>query len=480
MTRLANASDASRTMIQLVREHLNGFELTPDLFFWPEEADQMENDVFALLYSINQPEIVIQENDDLAKMLAEIVDTNGFRRLRAKSVLDPVFSALSVRAVLETLGLSHLARQNPQAMHDVLDDQMQESASKTLQINEALNNADGFARELDGNGSSSGSTDLDSELDQEDSQSLIARRMQIASELQDNLGMIKVMEALGKLEQVRNELLDDEIQSEDCSTTIELGDELTKTDLGYLASRPAEMIVSDMADQALEMIEGEEKGGLGNGPVIAVLDRSSSMNRVIGDPKQGFTRFEVAVSTAFSLLQSAQDQNRNFVLILFNSRIHSRFEFTGDKIGIKDFVKLLSLTASGTTNFTRPLNEILETLPDSNFEKADVIWLTDGEVEVADRSNKAFRFFERTKKRFDSQDTKNFVINFGPKETGYCMRCLGNAGPSDFDQYTMRLKPKTDGQSRLFDSVTDFKMVEDSMRSIFSEVKKRNFDLDLF
>lgn len=480
MTRLTNASDASRTMLELVREHLNGFELTPDLFFWPKEADQLENDVFALLYSINQPEIVIEDNDDVAKMLSEIVDTSGFRRLRLSSVLDPVFSALSVRAVLETLSMSDMEKRNPDHFNDSVSDRMMNSSQKTLEINEVLDTADQMARQMVNGGSGNGSTELESELDKEDSESLIARRMQIASRLQSNKKMLKVMEALGKIEQVRNELLDDEIQSEDCSTTIELGDDLTKTDLGYLASRPAEMIVSDMADQSLEMIEGEEKGGLGNGPVIAVLDRSSSMNNKVGDPSQGFTRFEVAVATAFSLLQSAQEQNRNFVLILFNNQIHSRFEFTGEKIKIKDFLKLLSFTATGTTNFSRPLNEILETLPDSNFEKADVIWLTDGEVEVADKNDRAFKFFERTKKRFDSQDTKNFIINFGAKETGYCMRCLGNAGPSDFDKYTIRLKPKTNGQNRLFDSVTDFKMIEDSMRSIFAEVKKRKFDLDLF
>lgn len=483
MTRLANANDASLTMIELVREHLNGFELTPDLFFWPEEANQLESDVFALLYSIRQPEIVIQENDSVAKLLAEIVDTSGFRRLRAKSILDPVFSALSVRAVLETLGLTELQRRRPEAMHDCVPETMQERAEKTLEINEALNDADGFARNVSkgSGGNAPGSTELESELEQEDAQSLIARRMQIASALQDNPSMINVMEALGQLEEVRNELLDDEIQAEDCSTTIELGDELTKTDLGYLASRPAEMIVSDMADQALEMIEGEDKGGLGNGPVIAVLDRSSSMNRPVGSKSHhNFNRFEVALATAFSLLQAAQAQNRNFVLIMFNQRVHSRFEFTGEKIEIKDFVRLLGLTARGTTCFSKPLNEILETLPDSNFEKADVIWLTDGEVEVNDKNDQAFEFFEKTKRRFDSQGTKNFVINFGAKRVGYCMRCLGNAGPSNFDHFTMRLEPKTDERERLFDSITDFKMVEDSMRSIFAEVKKRNFDLDLF
>ncbi|MBM7715375.1 uncharacterized protein with von Willebrand factor type A (vWA) domain [Bacillus thermophilus] len=138
-----------------------------------------------------------------------------------------------------------------------------------------------------------------------------------------------------------------------------------------------------------ETLQYEQKGNevLGKGPIVLCLDQSGSMEGLDMQSK-GF---------ALALMSIAKRQKRDFCLIRFSTRVYIE-EYPKGKISIDDMVSLATNFLGGGTNFEKPLKQALSTINKSRFEKADVVFVTDGEARVSDEFLDKFNKSKKEKK----------------------------------------------------------------------------------
>ncbi|WP_028987555.1 vWA domain-containing protein [Thermicanus aegyptius] len=118
--------------------------------------------------------------------------------------------------------------------------------------------------------------------------------------------------------------------------------------------------------------KGKEKTG--KGPIILCLDQSSSMD---GDPD------EQAKGFALALASIARKQHRDFAYIPFNTKANIAIYKKG-KMTAKDLVDMATSEPVGGTSFEAPLRLAMETINQSRFNKADIVFITDGEAGISE------------------------------------------------------------------------------------------------
>ncbi|HOX42929.1 MAG TPA: VWA domain-containing protein [Myxococcota bacterium] len=128
---------------------------------------------------------------------------------------------------------------------------------------------------------------------------------------------------------------------------------------------------------------------LGRGPVVVLLDESSSM------AEDGKDVWSKAVTLA--LLDTATRQKRAWHLIAFNGSVVREVEVQPGKANVADIVKALDHRCAGGTDFDAPILRAVDIIRGSRtMAKADVAVITDGEdtlepatVEAAQALSKA-------------------------------------------------------------------------------------------
>lgn len=106
------------------------------------------------------------------------------------------------------------------------------------------------------------------------------------------------------------------------------------------------------------------------GPIVVCLDSSGSMNKESKDPW--------AKAVTIATLQLAIQQKRNFRCILFCTSITAIFDFEKGNLDVDKMIKLVTTIPDGGTSFKEPLEKALESINESKFKKADVLFITDG------------------------------------------------------------------------------------------------------
>jgi len=116
---------------------------------------------------------------------------------------------------------------------------------------------------------------------------------------------------------------------------------------------------------------------------VICVDESSSM---AGDS------IAWAKAVALVLLEYAAQNGRSCAIIRFASagntvtHIYKKGKYTTD-----DVLVFAELFLQGGTNFEEPLTKAVELIESEGFEKADVVFLTDGECAVSDEFADSFR-----------------------------------------------------------------------------------------
>ncbi len=119
-------------------------------------------------------------------------------------------------------------------------------------------------------------------------------------------------------------------------------------------------------------------GGYGTWMFICCLDESSS------------TESEAAAwgkAVAMTLLEIAAESRRRFALIHFAGSSSCQVDiFRPGEYTLEDKLTAAETFLGGGTNFERPIREALRLMDTEGFEKADVVFITDGECELPDAS----------------------------------------------------------------------------------------------
>lgn len=153
--------------------------------------------------------------------------------------------------------------------------------------------------------------------------------------------------------------------------------------------------------------EGNER--LAQGPIIVLVDLSGSMDAPLGDlPGIGkVTRADWAAAVALALTILARMQDREYYLAIFDARI--RQEIRSRDISAAQVTNLLAVRGSGGTNFERPLQKGLDTLEQSEYNKADIVFITDGDCNVSSR------FLEKFNKAKETKHFRVLGVSCGPR-----------------------------------------------------------------
>lgn len=105
------------------------------------------------------------------------------------------------------------------------------------------------------------------------------------------------------------------------------------------------------------------------GPIIVCLDNSGSMRG---------QRDCWAKAIAIVMLQLAIKQKRNYRCILFDNYVNAVYDFDRDNYNVDKMLQMASFFSGGGTNFYKPLRKAVESIEESKFKKADVLFITDG------------------------------------------------------------------------------------------------------
>ncbi len=151
----------------------------------------------------------------------------------------------------------------------------------------------------------------------------------------------------------------------------------------------------------------EEKG---KGPMVVCLDGSSSM---AGD-KETWSK-----AVTLTLLEIARRQRRLFRSICFSSEEtplqvldmnpRERYEAEMEKV-----MDLAEYFPGGGTDFQKPLDAALDCLKQSRYKKGDIVFITDGECQVAPEWAERFRH-EKERLGFSLY---SILIDVGPSSLG--------------------------------------------------------------
>jgi uncharacterized protein with von Willebrand factor type A (vWA) domain len=120
----------------------------------------------------------------------------------------------------------------------------------------------------------------------------------------------------------------------------------------------------------------------GRGPIIALIDVSSSMR---GE------RLEWAISTALALVDTAARQHRKAAVIFFNARIVKEVHFDPHEHNMEKFLEVAQMGTSGGTSYEPALMRGLELIQQVGYKEGDIMLLTDGECCVADEHRTLFQ-----------------------------------------------------------------------------------------
>ena len=112
------------------------------------------------------------------------------------------------------------------------------------------------------------------------------------------------------------------------------------------------------------------------GDIICCLDES-------GSTEGGAAAWGKAV--AMTLLEIAAESRRSFALIHFAGGSSCQVDiFRPGEYTLEDKLSAAETFLGGGTNFERPIREVIQLMDTEGFEKADVVFITDGECELPD------------------------------------------------------------------------------------------------
>lgn len=164
--------------------------------------------------------------------------------------------------------------------------------------------------------------------------------------------------------------------------SLELGNNLSRaltSELAMLATpETIPLFLRKYQQKQIKQYRRREPIYKGMGDIICCLDESSS------------TEGEAAAwgkAVAMTLLEIAAESRRRFALIHFAGSSSCQVDiFRPGEYTLEDKLSAAETFLGGGTNFERPIREVIRLMEmeEEDFEKADVVFITDGECELPD------------------------------------------------------------------------------------------------
>ena len=144
------------------------------------------------------------------------------------------------------------------------------------------------------------------------------------------------------------------------------------------------------SEQQTLIFDTKGKDRRGRGPIIICMDESSSMTSIKAESK----------AFCLALLMIARKQKRDFAIVPFASEVGEVVIFTKGRSTAEDIVNFSTRFLGGGTNYEKPLQTSLDILTKSEFNKADVLFVTDGSSFLSSRFLEQFNTIKK-KRNFE-------------------------------------------------------------------------------
>lgn len=254
------------------------------------------------------------------------------------------------------------------SMSAKLDKALKEVQGTVEKTTEALDNFFGGldgSNAQDGGGAGSGKGVL--------SKLPFAERLQLAEALQGNSKLKEISNNLGRMKKMLGKLNKKPSRYGNAICDVGIGNILNR----ILSSEKIYLLDPDLeyhfykkflgGSLLLYKTQGEEES---RGPIVICLDDSGSM--------RGFKDCW-GKAICIAMLMLAMAQKRSFRCIIFSDGVDAIFDFSKDDYTTEKVIQLAEFFSSGGTSYHGALNEALKSIQESKYNKADVLFITDGD-----------------------------------------------------------------------------------------------------
>lgn len=161
--------------------------------------------------------------------------------------------------------------------------------------------------------------------------------------------------------------------------SLELGNNLSRaltSELAMLAApETTPLFLRKYQRKQIKQYRRREPVYRGMGDIICCLDESASTK---GD------NAEWGKAVALTLLEIAAESGRRFALVHFSGAGSFQTDlFLPGQYGTEEKLKAAETFLGGGTNFATPMKEALRLMADQGFERADIVFISDGECELS-------------------------------------------------------------------------------------------------
>ncbi|OUM85377.1 MAG: hypothetical protein BAA01_03720 [Bacillus thermozeamaize] len=354
-------------------------------------------DMWAGLFKM-KPELLTEVDPALEmnrQLMERVMNENGFHEFREFTRLDDLASALGTVKYTETvLGwIDEQAKQNQsfrQALQQVMSgegDAVQQAVkalAKALEQNgqvlakslsraakDAIQTKDNLKSLLGGIEAGSGDAEL--------KKVPLRDQLALAEKLSAEPKLKEIAQWAGRLKLIARQKQRSKHRESIDRSGITRGNQVEKLLPSELAAFSSPITKSDFLRRFAEgqTLQYDTKGKeqLGKGPIILCLDQSGSMS----------DQDTIAKGFVLALMSISRKQHRDFALIPFSNEALAPKIYGKGRITINDMIQLAAQFLDGGTNFEKPLKNAAAVIEQSNFNRADVIFVTDGEADVSDK-----------------------------------------------------------------------------------------------
>ena len=200
----------------------------------------------------------------------------------------------------------------------------------------------------------------------------IGEQFQLAEQMQHNDLLKKIAELTGRFKRIAKKKQKKKHRQTMERKNITYGQEIARLLPMELASFVLPNAKLDFlkrySEQQTLIFDTKGKDRRGRGPIIICMDESSSMTSIKAESK----------AFCLALLMIARKQKRDFAIVPFASEVGEVVIFSKGRSTTEDIVSFSNRFLGGGTNFEKPLRVSLDILKRSEFNHADVLFVTDG------------------------------------------------------------------------------------------------------
>lgn len=217
----------------------------------------------------------------------------------------------------------------------------------------------------------------------------IGKQFQLAEHIQQSNLLKRIAELTGRFKRIAHKKQKTKHRMTMERKNVTYGQEMTRLlpmELANFVLPNAKLdFLRRYSEQQALLFDTKGKDHRGRGPIIICMDESSSMTMIKAESK----------AFCLALLTIARKQKRDFAIIPFASDVGEVVIFTKGRATAEDVVHFSTRFLGGGTNYEKPLRASLDILTKSEFNKADVLFVTDGTSFLSSRFLEEFHTIKK-------------------------------------------------------------------------------------